>query len=258
MRHSVRLGLHRAFTLGGAALLAVVLLLAPSCSRRGQSEPGAPARTAPPAPVVKVGRQNLTNELEIASEFRPFQEIEVHAKESGYVKRLYIDWGTHVRVGQLMAVLEIPELEEEIQRDKAAEQGSEQELARAHEELTRAQSAYQVAHLTSTRMAAVQKTQPGLVAQEEVDVAQGKDEETSAGVSASRDAVAAAEQESPPPRLPCRRIKRYLPTLASPLPLTAWLRSWTLTPGPCFLQVLQPARMGWLYATFLKTISCGW
>lgn len=194
MRHSVRLGLHRAFTLTGAALLAVVLL-APSCSRHEQSEPGAAATTARPAPVVKVGRQNLTNELEIASEFRPFQEIEVHAKESGYVKRLYIDWGTHVRAGQLMAVLEIPELEEEIQRDKAAEQGSEQELARAREELTRAQSAYQVAHLTSTRMAAVQKTQPGLVAQEEVDVAQGKDEEMSAGVSASRDAVAGAEQE---------------------------------------------------------------
>jgi RND family efflux transporter MFP subunit len=159
------------------------------------SEPGAEAATAPTAPVVKVSRQNLSNELEIASEFRPFQEINVHAKESGYVKQLYIDWGTHVKTGQLMAVLEIPELEEQINHDKAAEQRSEQDLARAKEELTRARSAYQVAHLTYTRLAGVQKTNPGLVAQEEVDVAEGKDQETNAEVSASLDGVAAAEQE---------------------------------------------------------------
>ena len=193
--HSVRLGHRLGFALSGAAILGAVLLLAPSCSRRAQSESGTAAATAPLAPVVNVSRQSLSNEIEIASEFRPFQEIDLHAKESGYVKQLFIDWGTHVKAGQLMAVLEIPELEQQVERDKAAERGSEQDLARAHEELTRAQSAYQVAHLTSTRMAAVQKTQPGLVAQEEVDVAQGKDEESGAEVSASRDAVAAAEQE---------------------------------------------------------------
>ena len=179
---------------GTPALIASLLFLIPACSRPGEGEPDRNA-AAPVAPVVKVSRQNLTNELEIASEFRPFQEIEVHAKESGYIKNLYIDWGTHVRTGELMAVLEIPELQEEVERDKAAQQRSEQDLERAKEELTRANSAYQVAHLTYTRLAGVQKTNPGLVAQEEIDVAQGKDQETSAEVSASRDAVAAAQQE---------------------------------------------------------------
>lgn len=175
-------------------LSASLLFLIPACSRPGESAPEGNA-AAPTAPVVKVTRQTLGNQLEIASEFRPYQEIDVHAKESGYIKSLYIDWGTHVKTGQLMAVLEIPELQEEVEHDKAAEQSSQQDLARANEELTRAQSAYQVAHLTSTRMSGVQKTNPGLVAQEEVDVATGKDQETSAEVSASRDAVAAAQQE---------------------------------------------------------------
>jgi RND family efflux transporter MFP subunit len=175
-------------------LIASLLLLIPACSRPGDSAPERNA-AAPTAPVVKVTRQTLGNQLEIASEFRPYQEIDVHAKESGYIKSLYIDWGTHVKTGQLMAVLEIPELEEEVEHDKAAEQRSEQDLERAKEELTRANSAYQVAHLTSTRLAGVQKTNPGLVAQEEVDVATGKDQEASAEVSASRDAVSAAEQE---------------------------------------------------------------
>jgi RND family efflux transporter MFP subunit len=189
------LGLLRTIMRGCALLLTPFLfLLAPACSRPGESAPET-STAAPMAPVVKVSRQNLTNELEIASEFRPFQEIDVHAKESGYIRQLNIDWGTHVKTGQLMAVLEIPELEEQINHDRAAEQRSQQDLERAKEVLTRANSAYQVAHLTATRLSGVQKTNAGLVAQEEVDVAAGKEQETSAEVSASRDAVAAAQQE---------------------------------------------------------------
>ncbi|HXJ96576.1 MAG TPA: efflux RND transporter periplasmic adaptor subunit [Terriglobia bacterium] len=177
-----------------AAALATLLLI-PSCSRPTESEARTGPDEAPTAPVVKVQRKTLGNQLEIASEFRPFQEIDVHAKESGYIKSLHIDWGTHVKTGDLMAVLEIPELQEEVERDKAAQQRSEQDLARAKEELTRDRSAYDVAHLTYTRLAGVQKTNPGLVAQEEIDVAQGKDDQAKAQVSASLDAVSAAEQE---------------------------------------------------------------
>lgn len=148
---------------------------------------------APIAAVVKVERQDISSSLDIASEFLPFQEIDVYAKESGYIKKLYIDWGTHVKQGQLMAELEIPELQEQLQGDQAAVTRAQQDLGRAHEELSRAQSAYQVAHVTYTREAEVQKTRPELISQEEIDVAQGKDLETSAGVSAAKDSVAGSE-----------------------------------------------------------------
>lgn len=194
-KHSIKVDVRSALAPVCLAATLAMLLLLPSCSRPTESEAKTGPDEARTAPVVRVTRKTLGNQLEIASEFRPFQEIDVHAKESGYIKSLYIDWGTHVKTGQLMAVLEIPELQEEVEHDKAAEQRSEQDLARAHEELTRAQSTYSVAHLTSTRLSGVQKTNPGLVAQEEVDVATGKDQEASADVSASRDAVSAAEQE---------------------------------------------------------------
>ncbi len=147
-------------------------------------------------PVVKVTRQDLSNDLEIASEFLPFQEIDVYAKVSGYIQKLYVDWGTHVKQGQLLAVLEIPELEQQLTQDEAALRRSEQDKERAREELGRAHSAYDVAHVTYTRLADVQKTRPELVAQQDIDVAQGKDLEASAGVSAAKDALAAAEQAS--------------------------------------------------------------
>ena len=69
---------------------------------------------APHVAVVKVERRDLTNHLEIASEFLPSQEIEVYAKVSGYVQKLYVDWGTRVKQGQLLAVLEIPELQQQL------------------------------------------------------------------------------------------------------------------------------------------------
>src|SRR4029077_17563623 len=56
------------------------------------------------------------------------------------------------------------------------------------------QSAYTVAHLTYTRMADVQKSRPELVAQQEVDVAKGKDLEADADVSAQKAALAGGEQ----------------------------------------------------------------
>jgi RND family efflux transporter MFP subunit len=152
------------------------------------------AANAPAAAVVKVVRGNIADTLEIASEFQPFQEVDVYAKVSGYIHKLDVDFGTHVKQGQVLAVLEIPELQQQLQQDEASIRRSEQDLARAREELNRSQSAYNVAHLTFTRLADVQKSRPELVAQQEIDVAQGKDLEASAGVSSEKDSLASAEQ----------------------------------------------------------------
>jgi len=152
------------------------------------------AANAPVAAVVKVARGNIADSLEIASEFQPFQEVDVYAKVSGYIQKLYVDYGTHVKQGQILAVLEIPELQQQLQQDEASIHRSEQELTRSREDLNRAQSAYTVAHLTYSRLADVQKSRPELVAQEEIDVSKGKDMEADADVSAQKAALAGAEQ----------------------------------------------------------------
>jgi RND family efflux transporter MFP subunit len=149
---------------------------------------------APHVAVVQVSRRNISSRLEIASEFEPFQEISVYAKESGYIQKLDVDWGTHVKQGQLLAVLEIPELQQQLELDQATVQRSREDVSRAEEELSRSESTYKVTHLTYTRLANVQKTRPELVAQEEVDVAQGKDVEANAGVSSAKDALAGSQQ----------------------------------------------------------------
>jgi RND family efflux transporter MFP subunit len=176
-----------------SVLLGIACWLAAGCGSSAKSVDD--AANAPVAPVVTAHRENLTSRLSIAAEFQPYQEVNVYAKVSGYIQKLYVDWGAHVRQGQLLAVLEIPELEQQLQQDEANTKRSEQDLQRAKEELNRATSAYTVAHLTFTRLADVQKSRPELVAQEEIDVAQGKDEEASAGESAAKDGLAGSEQE---------------------------------------------------------------
>jgi RND family efflux transporter MFP subunit len=171
---------------GGATLLS-------SCGSTGKANADE-AGTAPNVAVVKVARKDLTNSLQIASEFLPYQEVNIYAKVSGYIQKLHIDWGTHVRTGDLMAVLEIPELQQQLELDQSAVKRAQHDLSRAEEELGQANAKFQVADLTYNRLATVMKTRPGLVAQEEVDVAQGKDQETKAGVSAAKAAVDAAEQ----------------------------------------------------------------
>jgi RND family efflux transporter MFP subunit len=177
------------------SLLAFILLAGfpAGCGDSRKAAADDPA-SAPAAAVVKVARHNIADSLEIASEFQPYQEVDVYAKVSGYIHQLNVDYGTHVKQGQVLAVLEIPELQQQLQQDEAAVRRSEQEVTRAREELNRAQSAYSVAHVSYTRLAEVQKSRPELVAQQEIDVAQGKDLEASANVSSEKAALAAADQ----------------------------------------------------------------
>jgi RND family efflux transporter MFP subunit len=179
------------FVLFCSALL-VACALEAGCGSSGKNQ--TEAADAPQAAVVKVSRKDLSSTLQIASEFEPFQEVNVYAKVSGYIQKLYVDWGTHVHKGQVLAVLEIPELQQQLELDEAAVRRSEQDLGRAREEESQAESKYAVTDLTYNRLANVLKTRPGLLAQEEVDVANGKDMEAKSGVSGAKAAVAGAEQ----------------------------------------------------------------
>jgi RND family efflux transporter MFP subunit len=178
-------------TLGFLPFLPSMLLLV-SCS--SDAAKGGPDSAAPTVAVAKVHRADLTRALAVTAEFRPYQEIEVHAKVAGYVKRIYVDVGDRVKEGQLIAVLEIPELQDEVQTAEASVSKSQEEIRRAQADLERTQSAHEVTHLAYSRLAEVSKTRPGLVAQQEIDDALGHDRVAEAQVSTAKASLSAAEQ----------------------------------------------------------------
>ena len=159
-----------------AGILAIALTA--SCARRDVSakandSPISTAEDVVGTAIVKL--RPVAERLTLSSELVPFQEIEVYAKEAGYVKELSVDYGSHVRKGQIMAVLEVPELQAQLDEDTAAIRAQQDQVARAESEVGRAKAQHNMVHLQYQRLAGVAKAQAGLVAQQEVDDAEGKD-----------------------------------------------------------------------------------
>ncbi|HET9406505.1 MAG TPA: efflux RND transporter periplasmic adaptor subunit [Candidatus Sulfotelmatobacter sp.] len=165
-----------------------------SCSGSGANRVQADGPTITVG-VTKVVKKSLGREITVSSELVPFQEIDVYAKESGYVHKLMVDYGSHVKAGQVMAVLEIPELQAQLDEDEAAIKNATNQVTRAQHELARYQAQYKVAHLQYTRLNSVFQSQPGIVAQQEVDDAQGKDLAASSQVDAGQAALDAAQSQ---------------------------------------------------------------
>ncbi len=153
------------------------------------------AAELPVVAVAKAERRDLARELTLTGELTPYQEVEVMAKVAGYVQRIYVDVGDFVSQGQVLAVLEVPEMRDDLVRAAAGVQRYRADLARAKDEIKRAETAYEMAHLTATRLASVSNSQPGLVAQQEIDDAKSRDLMAAAQVAAARSALAAAEEQ---------------------------------------------------------------
>jgi len=145
--------------------------------------------------VTNVVKKTLSRQLTLSSELVPFQEIDVYAKESGYVQKLNVDYGTHVKAGQVMATLEIPELQAQLEEDQAEIKNATNQVNRADHELKRYDAQYNALHLEYTRINQVFETQPGIVAQQEVDDAQGKDLAAASQVDAGKAALDAAQSQ---------------------------------------------------------------
>jgi RND family efflux transporter MFP subunit len=176
--------------------LGLSALFAASCSSR-EAPRAVSASTVHrvSVPVAKTTREDLSNGLELAAEFRPYLEVELHAKVAGYLKSISVDIGDRVKAGQLLAVLEVPELADDLRQGSAEIERDSSEVSRANDDLSRAQSAHQAAHANYSRLASVAKLRPELVAQQEVDDARAKDLVSEAQVSAARAALDAAKQQ---------------------------------------------------------------
>jgi RND family efflux transporter MFP subunit len=146
-------------------------------------------------PVARVRRGDVSDTLKIAGAFKPFQDVEVHAKVAGYIRNIYVDVGSHVKEGQVLAVLEVPELAAQLSAAEAACRAAQQQIQRAQGDLERARSTHSAAHSAYTRLKQAADSRAGLVAQQEVDDSQAKDLEAEGQVSAAEASLAAARQQ---------------------------------------------------------------
>lgn len=187
----------------GLAAALVLATTGTACKKAtgNEASKGNAAAAAPaPVAVAKVTRADIAREVVFDAEFRPFQDIDLHAKVAGFVQAMNVDVGDRVKAGQLLASIEVPELKEDIERAAAAVKRAQSDVVKAQEdalradedirraeaEIKRAQAAHAEVKQTLGRIAGVAKERPGLVAQQDIDTAQSKERTADAQVAAAQ------------------------------------------------------------------------
>lgn len=186
----------------GLALTALGLV---GCGNAPQSQTSSPASAATPAtPTVNattVESHELNRQLRLPGELQPFQDVAIYAKVQGFVETITVDRGSLVKKGQLLARLRAPELDTQRREAEArvsAVQAQKVEAA-ARISTIRAQRLEAEARLaadeaTYKRLKAASAT-PGVVAGNDVEIAERTVESSRARVQAMLETERAAQAQ---------------------------------------------------------------
>jgi membrane fusion protein (multidrug efflux system) len=140
-----------------AWLVAAVILLLLGCRSQNVDTPAPQAAVE----VIHPQRGDMTLSIELPGDLVGFYEAALHAKVTGYLKSVLVDKGDAVKRGQVLAVIEVPEL---------------------HSNLEHAQARLAIDRITYERIKRVQESDPRLVSQEDVDIAYSKYRQAQASV----------------------------------------------------------------------------
>lgn len=121
--------------------------------------------------VTLVHKGRLSSTAEIPGELQPFQQVDLYAKVNSYVKQLYVDVGSDVKQGQLLATMEAPEINSQ--------------LAAAQSRLQSYEAIYTASKANYNRLLETSKT-PGTISPNDLDIALSKQNSDKAQYDAAK------------------------------------------------------------------------
>jgi len=141
------------------AILSIAVLCASGCDA-----PVVPMTTPqrPTVDVVHPRRGEIAKSIDLPGDVVGFYEAALHSKVTGYLKSISVDKGDSVKKGQVLAEIEVPELQSN---------------------LARSQASLEIERITYDRMKKVQQSDPRLISQQDVDMAYAKYREAQAAVA---------------------------------------------------------------------------
>lgn len=143
-RHSRRRSLFISVIAAAAVLSGLAIGFLPRWHQRQAAKSDTNQLSIPTVMVVTPQPEKPGNGLLLPAEIRPWLEASIYARANGYLKTWIADIGTHVQAGQLLALIETPDLD--------------QQLAQAKAELVLAQANLNLAITTDERWKALLKT----------------------------------------------------------------------------------------------------
>jgi membrane fusion protein, multidrug efflux system len=173
---------------GAATVLFACLVMAgivPRVLHRSAVEAAAQAQEETPAhvSVVRAERASAASSFDLPGSVQPLQETDVYARANGYVRKWLFDIGAHVKKGQVMAELEVPDIDEELRQAQATAHQTDAQIQQAKTQL-------ELARITNQRYTALGPS--GVVTQQEVDQYQAGYDAQQANVAAARAAYGSA------------------------------------------------------------------
>jgi multidrug efflux pump subunit AcrA (membrane-fusion protein) len=141
--------------------------------------------------VERVRRAPATTELLLPGNITPVTEAYIYARASGYVQRRQADIGDRVRAGQLLAEIEAPELDQQVQQARAALAQAEKQLEQAKADLGDVRSRMELARVTWDRYKVL--VEHGAVSRQEGDQQIAALRSTSAAVTSVEARIGSAE-----------------------------------------------------------------
>jgi RND family efflux transporter MFP subunit len=103
------------------ALVAVVVAagIIPRLRARTELQAETERMAVPTVEVVHPQREAAEQNIELPADIRAYEDAPIYARTSGYLKRWYVDIGAHVRAGQLLAEIDTPEIDQQLQQGRA-------------------------------------------------------------------------------------------------------------------------------------------
>ena len=149
------------------AVMAVLFLA--SCSEK--KEEVKPVEETPALETFTAKKEKLSTELRMPAELVGFQQVDIYAKVSSFVKELKVDIGSEVKKGQLLLVLEAPE--------------TSSQLAAAESRLRSQEAVYMSSNNTYKRLLETSKVE-GTISKNDLELAQGRKDSDYAQLQAAK------------------------------------------------------------------------
>jgi len=149
----------KVFGIVPAALCISVILVSCGASEKKEEKETPAAEETPATTTFLLQKGKLSSSIQMPGELIPFQQVDLYAKVNGFVKKLYADVGTEVKAGQLLAVMEAPELSSQ--------------LAGADSRLKAQEAIYTASKANYDRLSETSKT-PGTISPNDIDQANAR------------------------------------------------------------------------------------
>ncbi len=151
--------------------LSLTLLIAACQSPVEKQEAKPQPASVPITPAFILQKEKLASVLTLPGELTAFQQVDIYAKVSSFVKKLYVDVGTEVAAGQLLAVMEAPEINSQ--------------LSGAASRLESLEAIYIASKANYERLLETSKT-PGTISPNDLDLAMARQKSDHAQLESAR------------------------------------------------------------------------